>query len=342
MEEIRIGIVGLGGICRARHVPGFQKIEGVRLCAVANRSRASSETAAREAGIPEVCDSWQQLVAREDINTVLVGTWPYMHCEVSVAALEAGKHVFCQARMARDRAEAKVMAAAARKSDRIAGLCPVPFGLSIDRLVARLLRENVLGSLRYVRVSSLSNAWVNPESPVSWRKDKNLSGLNVQTLGMFIEVIHRWFGWTRRVSADTFLYTTERPDGQGNRIKVEIPDQVIANTVVGDDLPVHYVISGVSAFTGDSIEIYGEKGALQYDVGQDILYRRVDGRLERLEPAEDERYDVADWRVEQEFVDAIRLGTPYHPDFEDGLRYMEVIQAMHDSAASGKSVSLDQ
>ena len=342
MEEIRIGIVGLGGICRTRHVPGFQRIEGVRLCAVANRSRASSEVAAREAGIPEICDSWQELVAREDINTVLVGTWPYMHCEVSVAALAAGKHVFCQARMARNRAEAEVMAVAAHSSDRIAGLCPVPYGLSIDRLVARLLRENTLGPLRYVRVSSFSNAWVNPETPLSWRKDKELSGLNVQTLGMFIEVIHRWFGWTRRVSADTFLYTPERPDGQGNRTRVEIPDQVTANTVVGEDLPVHYVISGVSAFTGDAIDIYGEKGALHYDVGQDVLYRHVDGRLEKMEPAEEERYDVTNWRVEQDFVDAIRLGTPYHPDFEDGLRYMEVIQAMHDAASSGNSVTLDR
>ena len=89
MDDIRIGIIGLGGICRARHVPGFRKIEGVRLCAVANRTRASSERAAREAGIPEVCGSWQELVARDDINTVVIGAWPYLHCEASVAALEA-------------------------------------------------------------------------------------------------------------------------------------------------------------------------------------------------------------------------------------------------------------
>lgn len=342
MEEIRIGIAGLGGICRARHVPGFRKIDGVRLCAVANRSRASSEQAARDAGIPDVCDSWQELLARADINTVLIGTWPYLHCDISVAALEAGKHVFCQARMARDRAEAERMAAAARGSGRVAALCPVPYGLSIDRLLARLLRDNTLGAVRYVRVNSLSNAWVDPKTPLSWRKDKRLSGLNVQTLGMFIEVIHRWFGWTRRVSADTFLYTPERPDETGHMAAVEIPDQVIANTVVGAGLPVHYVICGVSALTGDSIDIFGEKGALHYDAGNDVLYRHADGGLQVLEPAEDEKYDVANWRVEQDFVDAIRLGAPYHPDFEDGLRYMEVIQAMHDSATSGKCISLDR
>ena len=340
MDDIRIGIVGLGGICRARHVPGFRAIEGVRLCAVANRTYESSLRAAREAGIPEVCGSWQELVARDDINTVVVGAWPYLHCDVSVTALEAGKHVFCQARMARDREEAECMAAAARKSDRVTGLCPVPYGLSIDRLMARLLGDNVIGPVRYVVVSSFSDAWTDPETPVSWRKDRELSGLNVQTLGMFIEVIHRWFGWTTRVHADMFLYTLERPDGRGGRVPVRIPDQVIANTVVGGDLPVHYVISGVSGFTGDTIDIYGEKGSLHYDVGRDVLYQRADGAMNVLEPSEEERYDVAHWRVEQDFVDAIRQGTPYRPDFEEGSRYMAVIQAMHDAAATGKTVAV--
>uniref|UniRef100_A0A7C4PK83 SRP54-type proteins GTP-binding domain-containing protein n=1 Tax=Anaerolinea thermolimosa TaxID=229919 RepID=A0A7C4PK83_9CHLR len=102
METLRIGFVGLGGICRQRHVPGLKKLPGIELRAVANRTRESSEKAAREFGIPVVCDSWQELVARDDIDIVFVGTWPYLHREVSVAALESGKHVFCQARMAMD------------------------------------------------------------------------------------------------------------------------------------------------------------------------------------------------------------------------------------------------
>lgn len=340
MDDIRIGFVGLGGICHARHVPGFRKIDGVRLCAVANRTRASSEKAARDAGIPEICDSWRELVARDDINAVVIGAWPYLHCEVSVAALEAGKHVFCQARMARNQEEAEIMAAASRRSGRVAALCPVPYGLRIDKLMARLLRENALGPVRYVTVNSFSNAWTDPKTPISWRKDHYLSGLNVQTLGMFIEVIHRWFGGTKKVSAETFLFTKERPDANGAMTPVHIPDQVVANTVVGNSIPVHYVISGVSGLTGDTIGIYGEKGMLHYDVDRDILYRSINGAMETVEPTEDERYDVDNWRVERDFVEAIRQGAPYHPDFEDGLRYMKVIQAIHDSAASGKTVAV--
>ncbi|HPU98500.1 MAG TPA: Gfo/Idh/MocA family oxidoreductase, partial [Candidatus Hydrogenedentes bacterium] len=90
MNTLRIGFVGLGGICRQRHVPGLKKLPGIELRAVANRTRESSEKAAREFGIPVVCDSWQELVARDDIDIVFVGTWPYLHREVSVAALQSG------------------------------------------------------------------------------------------------------------------------------------------------------------------------------------------------------------------------------------------------------------
>ena len=91
MDSIRIGIVGLGGICRQRHVPGLKKIAGVELVAMANRSRESGEQAAREFGIPEVAKSWEDIVGRDDLDAILIGTWPCMHRAVSMAALESGK-----------------------------------------------------------------------------------------------------------------------------------------------------------------------------------------------------------------------------------------------------------
>jgi predicted dehydrogenase len=140
MHTIRVGFVGLGGICRQRHVPGLRRIEGVEIVAVANRSRASSERAAKELGVPVVCESWQELVARSDLDAVFIGTWPYMHRAITLAALDAGKHVFCQARMAMDLPEAMDMYERARAAGRVAMLCPVPFGLSIGAAIARLLQ----------------------------------------------------------------------------------------------------------------------------------------------------------------------------------------------------------
>jgi predicted dehydrogenase len=336
MEKIRTGFIGLGGIARQRHVPGLRRIPEVEIVAVANRSRESAERAAREFGIPDVYDAWEQIIERPDIDAVFIGTWPYLHRAASVAALDAGKHVFCQARMAMNAIEARAMHASARKTGLVAMLCPVPFGLSVDATVARLVREHYLGSLRLVCAHSLSDAYLDPNTPMNWRKDHRFSGLNALTLGMYIEVIHRWFGATCSVSARTQVFVPERIDAEGNLVQVRIPDQFLVNAEMAPGVPVQYTISGASVHKLDAIDIHGTEGRLHYDVAKDTLFSARDGGP--LEPAPipaEERYDVAQWRVEEDFINAIRHGTPYHPDFEDGLNYMEVVQAIYDSAEDG-------
>ena len=341
MKIVRVGFVGLGGICRQRHVPGLKRIEGVEIVAVANRTRSSGEAVAREFGIPDVCGSWQELVARDDVDAVFIGTWPYMHCPVSLAALDAGKHVFCQARMAMNLAEARMMYETARKSGLVAALCPVPFGLSMDATMARWLREGRIGEVRCVRAQSFTDAYADPEAPMNWRKDHRLSGLNTLTLGMFIEVVHRWFGWTRAVHAWTQTFTPERVDAEGRRMPVRIPDQIMILSEMESGLPVQYVFSGVVAGGADAIEIYGTLATLHYHVASDTaVITRQSNSVERVEILPEDAYDVANWRVERDFIAAIREGRPYRPDFEDGLRYMQVIQAVFDSASERRTIRL--
>ncbi len=342
MDTIRIGFIGLGGICRERHVPGLRKIPGVEIVAVANRSRKSTEAAAKEFDIPVACRHWQDILQREDIDAVFIGTWPYMHHPVSIAALEAGKHVFCQARMAMNFNEAREMYETAVHSGRIAALCPVPYGLSVDRTILRLLREGALGKVHLVRVQSLSGANIAPETPLHWRKDHRLSGLNMLTLGMFIEIIHRWFGWTRTVTAQTQIYTPWRRDAEDRMIEIKIPDQILFNTDMEMGVVVQYVISGMVANGKDAIEIHGTEASLYYEVGPDKLYYiRPNNLLEPVPILPEDAYDVQNWRVEQDFINAIRSGFPYHPNFEDGLRYMQVIKAVYDSAKRQRTIHLE-
>ena len=342
MAPLRIGIIGCGGICRSRHIPGLKQLDGVEIVCVANRSRESSERAAREHGIPDVCEDWRELVARDNLDAVLIGTWPYMHREMSVAALTAGKHVFCQARMAMDAAEARAMCAAADAAGKVAMLCPVPIGLSVDATIARIMQEGWLGALRLVQVISMSEAFVSPETPMTWRKDRRLSGKNMHTLGMYIEVIHRWFGETVAVSAQTQTFIHERTTQDGARATVEIPDQILAHATMRSGLPVTYTISTVVHHGLDSIEIHGTEGTLRYVVARDTLYIALAGdTLKPVAVAPEDVYDPNNWKVEADFVNAIRHGTPYAPTFVDGLRYMEVIDAIHASAQRGAAIRLD-
>ena len=112
--KLRIGFVGAGTNTRERHIPGFRTLPGVELAAVVNRSRTSSERVAREQCIPRVADDWRELVAASDLDAICIGTWPYLHAEVSIATLTAGKHVLTEARMAMNTAESEAMLTALR------------------------------------------------------------------------------------------------------------------------------------------------------------------------------------------------------------------------------------
>jgi predicted dehydrogenase len=343
MDKLRVGFVGLGGICRSRHVPGLRNIQGVEIAAVANRTRESSERAAAEFGIPIVCGSWQELVARDDLDVAVIGTWPYLHRPVALAALEAGKHVFCQARMAMNYAEAREMWQRAQASDKVTGLCPVPIGMAIDRTLDRLLEEDFLGEIRLVRVQSFADAYVDPDAPMNWRKDHRLSGRNMLTLGMYIEVIHRWFGWTRNVSAHTDVFVPQRVDGTGAAVDVQIPDQILFHAQMQAGFAVQYVFNAAAHHGSDRIEIYGSEGTLHYEPGTERLTgAQAGGAMQPIDIPPGERYDLENWSVERDFIAAIREGAEYHPDFEDGRRYMQVIDAVYESAAQGRTVTLTE
>ncbi len=98
--------------------------------------------------------SWQELVADPDIDAVLVGAWPILHAPVTIAALEAGKHVLTEARMAATAEDARAMVRAARAHpDRVAYVVPATFSAWADATIVRLLREGAIGRVRHVQVA---------------------------------------------------------------------------------------------------------------------------------------------------------------------------------------------
>src|SRR5262245_54074574 len=106
MAKLRIGLVGAGANTRTRHIPGLRAIADVEIVAVCNRRPESTSAAAREFGIPRTFDRWEDLVADPGVDAVVIGTWPYLHCPITLEALKAGKHVLTEARMAMTAAEA--------------------------------------------------------------------------------------------------------------------------------------------------------------------------------------------------------------------------------------------
>jgi len=195
-QKLRIGIIGAGSIVRARHLPALKKNPEVEIVGVSNSTYESSEKFCRE-NLPHATPlrNWPELVALPDLDIIWIGTPPYMHSAVTISALEAGKHVFCQARMSMDLAEAEEMLAASKRyPELVTMLCPPPMGMRADLLVKKILAENYIGRPHHVRLQSFTSTYLDPNAPPHWRQRIEISGLNVLTLGIYVEVLQRWLG----------------------------------------------------------------------------------------------------------------------------------------------------
>ena len=338
-DTIRVGIIGAGANTRERHIPGLQAIEGVEIVAVCNRSQESGERAAKQFGIERVCTNWQDIVHAPDVDAVVIGTWPYMHRLVTVAALEADKHVMCEARMAMNASEAHCMYDALRSRPHlVAQIVPSPFSLRVDRTVQRLIRDGWLGDVLVVDVRA-GGAFIDQDITMHWRNNMDFSGLNVMTMGIWYEAMLRWVGEATSVVAKSKTFTPMRKDEQGRLMGVRIPDHIDITADLACCGQAHIQVSSVTGFgEPPSATIYGSEGTLHFS--NDILTggRRGDDGLNEIEvPA----HEAGGWRVEDEFISAIRGQEEItHTDFATGVKYMEFTEAVYRSRRSGAAVSL--
>ncbi|PYL07327.1 MAG: hypothetical protein DME34_07020 [Verrucomicrobia bacterium] len=282
--------------------------------------------------------NWADLLALPDLDIIWIGTPPYMHSAVTVSALEAGKHVFCQARMAMDLAEAdEMLAASKRYPELVTMLCPPPFGMRGDLLIKKLLAENYIGRLHDVRLQSFTDAYLNPEAPAHWRQKIEISGLNVLTLGLYVEVLQRWLGNITGVFAHGKILQAERRGYQ-----VIIPDML--NVLCTFESGVEGVLefSGVHAGApGDCLEVYGDRGSLIYDFTNERI-RSVKYGARDLEDVDVPPELMTEWRVEDDFIAAVKSKGRVRPrpNFEEGIRYMRVVQAVADSRDRNEWVAI--
>jgi len=346
-DTIRVGLIGAGGNTKLRHIPGLQAQDGVELAAVANRTRQSGQRVAQEFGIPRVADDWMEIIEDPDIDAVCIGTWPYMHSAMSIAALEAGKHVLCEARMALNAEEAHEMLAASRRHPRqVAQIVPAPHTLAFDATIAGMIGPGYIGDLIALDARiAVGSGFPNAETPLHWRHDRNLSGNNVMSMGIWYEAMMRWVGPARSVFAVGQSVVAHRRDDAGRRVAMQIPDHI---DVVGRLEQGGQTRFNVSTVLGHApavaeVMIFGTEGTLRLaqapggELGLAAGKRGEDG-LKPVEIAPEKR---GGWRVEEEFVNAIRgeeLVT--HTDFQTGVRYMEWTDAVALSYRCGEAVIL--
>ena len=244
--------------------------------------------------------------------------------------------------MATNAQEAHDMLNAAKaKPGLVTQIVPAPTTFKVDNLVTGLLAEGYLGKLLAVEMQGLSaGGFIDYDSPLHWRHDRDLSGYNTLNMVYLVRDLdplggprHQGDGYDPdlRSPAKKRERATDRHNHPGPR-RYCLP--------AFQRRPAHLRSSAVTGLPpGDEIWLYGSEGTLYVDPDLNVHGgRRGDQQLSLIPNPPEQQYD---WRVEDEFIGAIRGEEPIvHTPFEAGVHYMEWTEAVARSAQTGRAISL--
>ena len=357
-DLIKVGLVGAGANTALRHIPNLRLQQGVEIVGVANRSLESSRRVCKEFEISQAYSDWMEMMDDDEIDAICIGTWPYMHRTLTLAAMDAGKHVLCEARMASNATEAHEMLDASLGSpDLIGQIVPPPHVMGIERHLIDLISDNYLGEIIKVDASFYGQStWPDYETPVHWRDDRDLSGNNVMQMGIWYENLMRLVGTASSVQARANNVAKWRPNANGERTFLTIPDQVdISYQLIGGGTVNFCMSTAIGPFAPPlNIWIYGDQGTIHITdkipsdnsvsgggQNNDLFVeggQRSDDELKEITIPEGKR---GSWRVEEEFINAIRGEEQVtRTNFTDGVKYMEFTDAVQESWQLGRAVTL--
>jgi len=220
-----IGIIGVGFGAQV-HVPAFRS-EGWDVAAICSRTREKAQKAADEAGIPSVYTDPMELIRRDDLAAVAIITPPGAHHQLSIAALNAGKHVLCEKPFALDAKQGAEMLAAAEKSGKTAMIAHEFRHTPQRAYIRQLVAEDYIGKFQLCTLELFLDRYVSREPrPLTWQAYKSEGGGLLGALGShYIDGLRFWFG---EIASVTGWLAGLRPDmvdtATGKIVKAETDD----------------------------------------------------------------------------------------------------------------------
>ena len=116
MTTLHFAIIGCGGITLQNHLPGLALCPDTKLVALCDRDPATLEQARQRTGVAITSTRYEEIVARDDVQAVIIATPNFTHPPIALAAIAHGKHVLCEKPLALTAADAQAMAAAADRA----------------------------------------------------------------------------------------------------------------------------------------------------------------------------------------------------------------------------------
>ena len=338
---------------------------------IVGRDEQAVAEAARRLDWEEHATDWREAITREDVDIVDICTPGFLHAEIAIAALEAGKHVLCEKPLANDPAEAESMVEAARAASERGQIAAL--GHTYRRVPALahardLVAAGRLGQIRQIRASYLQDWLVDAEAGMTWRLRKETAGSGaLGDIGSHaIDQIQYVTG--QQVTAVRGRLATmvpERPGPDGPE-PVTVDDAAWATLELdgGAIASVEASRMATGAKNELALEVYGTRGALRFDLERldelwflDATAPVAEQGFARVLVTEPEHPYLEGWWPQghilgwenaftnqaRDLLLAVRSRDPaaYSPDFEDGLALQRILEAVIAShRADGATVRL--
>lgn len=378
-QSIGVGLVGYKFMGRAhsnayRQVRSFfPEVPTPRMVAISGRNEAAVSQAANQLGWDGYETDYRTLVNRDDIDLVDVSTPGYLHRDVVIAALDAGKHVYCEKPLANTLEEAAEMVTAWRKAGTISMINFNYRRVPAIQLAKRIIADGRLGTIRHLRAVYLQDWLLDPKAPLSWRLKKELAGSGaLGDIGAHITDLARFLvGDITEVTGTLGTWIKQRPvevEGTGGSGLSMQAGEELGDVTVDD--ATSYLARFENGATGvfeatrlapgrrnyNSFEINGELGSIAFNLERlnelEVYFVNDDPAVQgfRSINVTDPVHPYAGhwwpgghiigWEhshVHQvrDLLDGIANGDQPAPSFEDGFMCQAVLDAVERSASSG-------
>jgi predicted dehydrogenase len=358
MNEIGVAIIGCGGVTLQNHLPGLALCPKAKVVALCDRDPATLQRASQQSGIRLTSTNYEEVIARDDVQAVIIATPNFTHPPIALAAIARGKHVLCEKPLALNYADAKAMAVAADKAG-VRHMTAFTYRfVPAMRYLSELVRRGDLGQPYHYRSCRLQD-WGTRN--LGWRQVKKLAGTGElgDMLSHRIDFAHLLVGPMRRLVANTKIVHHTRDGGAVSDLDDWVAIMAEFQNGASGVLESSKLASGrnESWRSLDYVEINGSERSYVFITGEwnKLQTGKAGGPgLETItipeefwkwpgsprdprvgDPLVTFRYDQA-W----EFIDAIRNRRPCQPSFHDGARAQEVMDAAVRSAAEKGWVEL--
>ncbi|HIQ04952.1 MAG TPA: Gfo/Idh/MocA family oxidoreductase [Anaerolineae bacterium] len=356
--QLNTGIIGAGFIATRGHIPGYQRLPGVQVLAICDVDEARARSVAEEFHIPHVFTNYHDLLAMDEIDIVSVCPPNRFHAEMSIAALEAGKHVLCDKPMAMNAAEARQMVAAAERSGNFLTLGLHNRYHPEVQVLKRIVDGGTLGEIYYAKASLLRRTGIPGYG--SWFTNKDLAGagalfdIGVHILDLALYIIgHRL---PVSVSGATFAKMGTRQRGLGNwgieihregQARFDVDDLATA-FMRFDDGAVLIVDTSWAGYarSEERLQFWGTEGgaeisSLWADEGAPLrLQLDLNGLPTEARPAVPRASVGSYFAAIEEFVNCVREGRQPPITPQQGLTVTQILDAILESASTGREVRL--